>query len=728
MIQSFDRINESIEFASSSNKVIAFVNAADNGMTTFLLQELKSAGYIFVTQNYKGDIIIDCADKKASNFQDDRSEMFNIILNFEEVTKYSTNLLYFVPTFGTFLRNTYRDIFELMIKKSNEIKYSLDNFLSDYFLQAGQSTVFLIAEHIEKYNVNFLRKLKNIADKFPAVRLILTCDTATVSAEVKFVFNLYDTINFCKPNYQNAVEIFRGLKLDENAYDEIMYAESDNILSFIRKYNEKKKELNLSDPVDTAIMNILSYFDCYFNEQFLFKIIAYLKSCKQFAEEINCSEVKERLLSNRIISEQGDLYKFNLDYNPKYDTLLFNGFVLFLLGNYQEINCDVLYFILTKKPERMTSDILLHLALNYTSETALKEIVYSLETKGDLSLEKYCLLYAHLFNLKLFNLIPKYKGKYDKSEQNIINLLDTIAREKQHLKTSAEIYKKNIKKYVKTHNDFACLNEILFLDYAINHKRKYIKFITQKKSPYHITNFAQSKYYYLLISIAAFYLPDKNQAAKFYDVSISQATNQEKTLLINNKLAFQIMEFINENISLESLNDTFAQLSETDSFSGINYSFINHNIFLYESLTQQKNKFPVPDDLPQSTKTWELFKKLNYYTCKFVFEDLNIQDYIAVQHEVLASNRFPSHNFYYYNLFIIAKAVEDKKQIKIASKYLDHNKNFKSLDLYKKYKLIKNKPCKFFRENKQSLVKFGLIFSRLFDLDYLLKSIAEIAK
>lgn len=727
MIINFDRESESIKFFESSKKIIVFIQAANNGMTTFLLNKLKDVGYIFVTQNYKDEIIIDSADKKASEFKDNREEMFDSLIKFDELAMCSTNLFYFVPEVGTFLRNTCRDVVETIKKRDERAKYSFENFLEDYFSYKTHKPLFIIAEHIEKFNVNFLTKLKNIVSKFSEVRLILTCDGSAMRAEQAYIFDEYDVINFCKPSFENAIKIFHGLNLNETAYNKKMYDDSHDILDFLNKYNNKLQELEIEDLTNIMVKKILSYFDCFFNEYFFTRLIEYLKDNTYIDNNVDPKDILKKLIEERIISDNGLLYKYNLEYKKDAQNILFIAFCAFVLEKYKKVNCDVLYYIFKQQNNLLTSEMLVHLALNYTSETILTGIIKSLQEKKLDSIDQYYALYSHLFNLKLFALIPDYFGAMNKNEKKPLLLLKTIAKEKQHLKTSPSIYKRYIKENLKTNIDLACLNEILFLDYSINHKRKYLKLITQKCCQYNIRNFEKSKYYYILQNIVAYYIADSNVSIEFYNESISKASKSEKPLFINNKFAFQINEYRNKRIDQSELESTYLELLNECSPKSIYYSFIDHNIYLYNSLTQQKNAFPKLKEIDNS-KTWELFKKLNYYTCKFVFDEVDINEFASIKEDVSFSNRFPSYNFYYYNLFVIAKAFEDKEYIKTATKYLDYNQNFKSLELYRKYKTIKNKNSDYFRKNKAELVKHGLIFSRLFDLDYLLKSLAEITK
>ena len=726
MLQNFDRRNESVAFSSACKQILFFLNAKANGMTTFLLHELKNIRYIFVNRNSNDDIIIDTADRASLEYKDDRIEMYDIIINFEKLSNFSTNLLYFVPTLGTFLRNAYRDLFDQMIKKNNEAKYSFENFLDDYFIHFGNDLICLVLEHVETYSLTYLNKLKAIAQKYPNIKLIFTCDSPAIKAEILTIFSDFDQINFSKPSYEDACTIFEGLHLNNQIYNRKMYNSADNILDFLDKYYSEAKRIESSN-LNNLIESILSQFDCYFNKYIVDQLCHYLIVNNRIESVSEFEGIISQLLNDRIISERGDYYSYNLKTRDKALNIMFDSFLLYLLNNYQELNIDALYFVFCYKPSFLTPDMIIYVVQKLYSPMRIKAVINYIKENIELTFVQYKLLYTHLFNLKLFHMIPEFNMKCDRELARNICLLNTITKEKQHLPTSCRIYQKNIKRYIIENIDYACLNAVLLLDFAINHKRKLINEFTNKNGAFYEKKFSKSTYYYILQSVVAYYLHDTVVALDYYNCAIKKSSGVEQLLMLNNKLAFLIMEYIKGNVSENIVTDAFKELESNEYFNGSAFSFINHNVYLYKSVVYKKNMFPEIKDEVFNT-TWELFKKLNYLTFEFVYSNIDVNQYYSIKNEIISSNRFPACNFFYYNLYIIAKSFNHDKYIKEAEHYLDHDANFKQLSLYNKYLNLKEKSGLFIYDNREQLVKHGLIFSRLFDLNYLFKTIADLTK
>lgn len=323
----------------------------------------------------------------------------------------------------------------------------------------------------------------------------------------------------------------------------------------------------------------------------------------------------------------------------------------------------------------------------------------------------------------MFFLIPTYSSK-DKTTQ----LLNVIAAEKSHKHTSPRIYICNIKNK-KNHIDFTCLNEIIYLDYCINHKKRNIKLFLNEKSIFYYDKYAQSKYYKTLLSIIAYYLPTFDLAINAYNEALINSNGIERINILNNKFAFLLKHFLtdekrNKNI-LSELENTVRLLLENEIVDISKDKFLNANYFLYLSTITSENKFVICDSDLSDNSTWSLYKRLNSMIFNFKQEqNFNIKEYLSLEEQILKSNRMPIMNLYYFNLFLMSKIFRSKELEKKALRVLSRS-DFKYSNIYEYFLKIKNLRN---TSTAKNYVKFGYIFSRVFDINYLFEELTLLSK
>ncbi len=730
----YDRAYETQQFLRSSKRVIALTDCKGNGTTLFLQNKLINKAYIFLTENKNGEIIMASAHKRIEDSKDDIDQFLNSCIKEIDQIKLLANFLYLDKINGTLFRNLTNDSLTIYQKKLQSLN-SFDCFFDyycNYYDFENHGHIYLIIDKANVLTEQFLRKIKKMFDKNYRVKLIFTFITPYIPIEFINLFNDIEIINFGKPIFENARIIFKNMNLDESCIDEKMYNSCANFEDFQKKYNEiqKLKFEKAPEPI-SLFFEMLKHFDCRINKYILNVFYEYITNTGCVNKQINFEEIYLELHDKMIISlsEGEESIKINL-FSSKYDNTMidFDSFIIFLLDkeDYHLLNYEALYFIFKLDSITPSSKFILEVFMRSTNIKHIKEIL-KLHNYFIKDTDTYLLVFAKLYNMKLFNYIPKINElKLDKFPYKILyQLID----EKKHKKTSDRVYIDCIKEYFSTNINFACLIEIMYFDYCINHKRNKLEKFFEKDNVYYYENYSKSKYYYILQNIVAYHFNDFNLALKVFDESINKCldkSNENITYFLNNKFVYLLKEYLakNEYANMTMLKEIYESIIANQSDEVLS-RFISNNIGLYLSCSTKENRFSNTD--LEYENTWDLFNAINSLVFNFQYNiKFEINDYLNLEKYVIRSNRIPTKVLYYYNLYVISK----KYKIPFISKLriyfaMLNDINYKNTDIYMKYRTAKKRKKDATLEN---LVKYGYISSRVFDINYLIDEIETFNK
>ncbi len=707
----YDRSRETQEFENCQSRVIVFTCSEGNGMTTFLLNKLQNSQYIFIRENAKGNILFDLGDSESSKNKDTYNDFLDYNIEALENLKWACNLLYF-HKIGTFLRNMTTDSINIKLKKLNNAQQSFDDFLDYYINTISKEPINLIIDKADNVTTVFLSKVKKFLH-YDNVRLIFCYASPLIKAEFKEIFDNYFEIIFCKPTFENARIIFDNLQYNCKYYTQEMYESAKSFKEFRRIYLQKSIIDNESvDYRQRLICDFLSYFECPINNFLMNQVKRYFINNAKINNDSDFEDLLTAMVSSGVISKDNNLYFPNFIKKDLDDT--FKAFIKFSLNEYQKINIDALYYMYTVYSDAFTSDQLKYLLFNTTSKTELEAILKHIQ----LTTEKdYLSVYNYIYNLKIYSILPEYpemKNRY-------FNILKILKSEKMHLKTSPNIYIRNIKQFNTTNINFACLNVILYFDYCINHCRNKISQFVNKKTIFNFENYFRSDFYYILESIVAFYIDDFTTAKAMYKHAISNAQDGEKIYLRSNLFAFLLKNYINKTNSVTKgeLDNLYNEMLCTGKSEILSNNFLNANLQLYKSIINNKSEFVV--NHIDYNDTWNLFKLINSEIIQFAYSpNYDISNYLKLESHVLLCNRIPTKNLFYYNLYIMGLVTDNRIYQQKALQYMN-SKEFKHSKIYEFYQTVKTD---ILIRKKCDVVKYGYIFSRVFDLNYLLNEIA----
>lgn len=715
-INCYDRSSETHKFESTDKKIICFLNSAGNGITTFLYNKLQNQQYIFIKENFEHEIIFDFGDEKSNKAHDSIKELLDITIDELEGAKLWCNLFYFFPQQGTFLRNTSIDLINKKLMKANHAKKSFYDFIAEYNTKFNKDNqlIYIICENADFVSKQALVKLRKLLI-FDNVKLIFCYDSPCIKPEFSAVFEgEICSIDFSKPSFHNAQIIFRGLNWNVPVCMKDDYEKSSSFKEFERKYVEQSKntESNINDLYN--IINLLQCLPCSISSHLLYLIRMYLTCTASLNDERSFERIINTLVEKQHIIEKNGLYTINFAKHQSNNTL--KGFIQYALNYYDKINIDALFYFYDINKDAFTRKQLLHMCLSTSQKSRIALVLGALD---NLSQEDFIKAYIHLYNLKLFELLPIYKGN-DKA----FVLLNTIRAEKQHKKTSPKIYISNINESLRSNIDFACLNAIMYLDYCINHKRDKLSLFLKNSTNFYYVNYAKSKYYYILLSIIAKFIDDSEQAVSIYDEAIRQSKGMESIYITYNKFAYLLKIVLEGNDEKkELLEEIFQQLLNNTVIDVKKDEFLSANIMLYNSLRSNKDCFE--HDEVDMNMTWNLFKQINENVFIFANNDCNqLFEYLKCEQIVMSSKRIPTLLLFYYNLYVMGKYYGEKRLMRKAARKLQYY-GIRKTDLYEKY-LQAQKSSKII--NKAMHVKYGYIFTRTFDMNYLFDEIAHINK
>lgn len=719
----YDRASEREKFEHCDKDIIFFSNAKGNGMTIFLKTVLQNKQYIFIRENCKGDIVFDLGDATTTGYEAVRKSFLDIEIEKLEKAETFLNLFYLIDM-GTFFRNVGVDMANKRIKSLKYIKYTFENFLSDYMLlNIEDQTVHIIVDHANNNSKAFIEKVKNLLG-FGKIKLIFTFDEI-VKAEFSDVFTEYEELDFSKPNYDKALIIFDNLKMDKNFYDREMYNGSSNLFGFMAAYQTRVREAD--NPVDASsvIIRYLNQIPCLYNKAVFNLLCRYLleNAC---VDVVNAAdEFFEQLLGKCAIVEKDGFYCTTESYkkNIQADDF-FIAFAYYALNFFNQLPHDFLFYlykILSKLNPLLGGDAIAYLLSESNTESEIKDIVAYSENLGYYAYLKIC---RELFKRRHKDFLYHYKGEIDKNKRPFNELLKLIIDDRRRLPISpAEFRKKLVLCFNKYGNtDIRCLLAIIYLDFCINHDKKQVKKFTNEKAVFYYENFSQSKYYCILESIIAFYVPNSTIALTLYNCAIASVNGYEQINILNNKFAYVLSKHINTGLFEQETEQIYTELTSAPNSWLLKNNFFNTNLILYQSIKANKNKYKTDKIFLECAETCDFYKLLNGKILDFVFSDaFDIKDYLNLEKAVTSTNRAPTKNIYYYNLFVMACYTKNKFLIKKARKFLETDKDFVCSNIYTAYKKINpNSLC-----DRRSAVRFGYIFSRLNETYYIFDEVLK---
>lgn len=742
MQECYDRANERKEFTISNKDVLIFLNSQGNGMSTFLYNILSNKQYIFIRENYKNDIVFDMGDKDTSNLEKAHRDFLDISIDALQQSKIALNLFYFTEL-GTFFRNLSVEIANYAIRKLNNRKYSFENFLDNYISYCenngkGAQFIYIIIDHADNCSGMFYNKVRSLLSR-DNIKIIICLNSPTVKAEISSMFNDYDKIDFSKPSFENAKIIFDNLNFDSSVYDLSMYNNSRNIFDFIAKYQEQIKAISKNiDPTEELLDDILSQIKCRFSKKDFQMTCRYLVCNSYVDKNINSEEIFNQYLKNKKIINSGTLYSC-LSNHERTCNIAFNeiflGLASYLLNSYSDLSYNFLFYLFHHCKEKISFEckILIYLLKQSDSITEITELIGNMLNNRSLTYAEYLNIIDVLFEKKLYNLLFVYPNSKKYDVHAFDQLLQLIIYDKKHMAVNTKSYKKALIKCLKLYQniDIQCLLVILYLDFCINHDKKQIKKFISPKNKLFYNFYSNSKYYYILESIVAYYLNDENMSLDLYNESMIGKEIGVKTYLLNNKIVFLLRCFINEDRFNLELKESILDMYDLD--CDVNDDkFLNTNILLYKSISSHVNQYSLHEFYDENNKsyrqnlpTWDIYKILNAHILDFMYSsNFKFENYKDLERIVLKSNRAPTKNIYYYNYFVMASFYDNKIEKKKAMRFLDHNKDFYYSNIKDMYNSIKVKDVKYFQMHKKKLVRFGYIFSRIIELNYLFKEIA----
>lgn len=735
MVGCFDRSAEKKAFINSDKNVIFFVNAHGNGMSTFLYNVLNNKQYIFLRENDENKIVLDFGDRDIRKFEKTRRSFLDFEEKFFNEAKSFMNLFYLVPSIGSFLRNVGIDINDRQIKKLNKDKYSFEAFLSEYIStninRANVQDIYLIIDHADNCTYSFLYKLLALLKKWD-LKLIFCLEAPAIKAEFQKVFSQYLEIDFSKPIYEDALIIFENLNMDATCYSKEIYENCNNIYEFISIYQSNKRNLLFSqDNNETIILQYLIQMPCAFGKKDFDILCQYLTSNACTNQSIDPSSYIDLFIQNGIITEYGSLFRVTEVYGKQIDlSEIFIAFLGYALSFYKDLSYEFLFFIFKTLSEYKTKFITEKIIVRLLDESILKSEIQNILQfcqKNRLEYSLYLQICQILFRKQLYESLYIFEGEIPRKLRLFNKLLNQIIMDKKHFKINTFEYQSLIKRCMLYYNscDLKCIIGIIYLDFCINHNKKKVADFLYKKSIYYYRNFENSKYYYKLESIIAFYIEDEDMAINLYYDSIGNATGITRLYLTNNQFAFYLARFANKNQYIVETEATYLELVNDDYKWVIDNPFLNTNLMLFESIKNNCNRFNINTIKNETLMTWDLYKIINSSIVDFVYDkNFEIDNYIGLEKMILETHRAPAQNLYYYNLYVMAVCLNNKKAAKHAKHYLDHNNNFKHSNISNTYRELRKTNPDINRTNARRHVRFGYIFSRLVDMDPLFEEIA----
>ena len=744
MMNCYDRAHEKSAFIKSEKNVIIFTNSYRNGMTTFMYNILTNEQYIFIRENYEAKIVFDYADRSTRRKEEFRRNFLDFQIESIENTKFVFNLFYLLPNLGTFFRNVGIDLSNKAINGYSNLKYSFESFLKDYVNSCKNENhndlIYLIVDHADNCSISFLNKIKNLIN-LGNIKIVICCESPLVKAEYKCIFDDFDLIDFSKPKYNDAIVIFNSMNMDCSLYTKDMYDKSNNLVDFFAKYqNEKRLTVSDIEPIDNCILSYLKYFSCYFSKKEFELLCIYLERNACVNMNIDADYYFDKFLQSGIIIRHGKYFvSLAVTDNAGDVSKEYLAFCTFALNYYSCLTYDFLYHVFkiyAINNFEMSEEIYKVLLNNSTNIDETKEIINSYRTKN-FSFREYLEIIRILFDKRLYDLLFDYPANKIDSLSEFNKFLYLVIKDKKHMKINNSVYYRKAMLCFKKYNDIniRCLIAILNIDYYINHDKKRINVFLQQSHPFFYKNFEQSKYFYILTSIIAYYIEDNNSALYLYDYSIEHANELEKYYFLSNKFAFTLSKTIKQSSSISACDSIYNELTCNGTNWILEDSFFNTNILLFKSMKYYENYYNLynienklyNDDIV-FLHTWDLFKLLNSLLLDFKFnDDFNMSNYIKLENLINKTNREPSKNIYFYNLYLIALSFGEKKLASKAKHYLKTKRDFKYSNIYKEFLNVQElKNSKTF--NPKDHVRFGYIFSRLTEIGYLLDEIADFIK
>lgn len=732
MNRCFDRFNERKYFENTEKKVIFFVNSQGNGMSTFLYNILENKQYIFLRENTNSDIVFDFGNKQINEYEKTRLSFIDMEVENLQNLKSFLNLFYLVNTGGSFLRNVGIDLTDKVIKECNKNKYFFESFLNDYLLENKNkldvNDIYLIVEHADFSTKSFLYKLKGISQNYN-IKLVFCLHSPIIRAEFKNIFDDYLEIDFSKPTFENAKIIFDNLNMEKGFYSKKMYLSSNNLFEFISKYQlNKKNNTIVLDPLEYTLISFLSKIPCTYSKYEFDILCDYLESNALTNQKINREYYFDLFIQKGIISNHSHLYVTTQSFksNVELDDH-FNSFTSFALSKYKNLLYDFLYFMyqVNKKNinKTITDEIILHLIEKSENNTIILELIgYFKRTSNNYF--NYLKLCKILFKNNLYEFLYEYDKLIPLENVEFQNLLNLMISDKKHMGFNEKSFKTQINECLNKYNkiDLQCLIVIIYLDYCINHNKKEMKRFFDERNIFYFQNYINSKYFYILESIIAYYSKE-TEAIDMYEHSIKIASN-EKIYIYNNQFAFYLSKYANTGNYIDKTKKLYQNLIDNYKWIKDN-QFFNTNILLFESLINNQNLYKFRTENDEKLETWDLYKLLNGAILDFSFSDnFYIKNYLYLEKKVKDSNRAPAKNIFYYNLYIIARCINDKGLLQVSKKYLKNNVDFKKSNIYSSYKKLESLNDKDIKYNKIKYVRFGYIFSRLSKIHYLFDEIA----